>query len=425
MAIFDSIRRRMARLALGRGAALAAIVLVAAGAVSRAGAQEASGGRRTTEKIDLIADLIYDSNVAGAGAYVASLRHIKPSDEIFTPAVSLDLAQRIGRQSVYLGGTVGYDFHRVNKVLNRERIDLKSGVVGRIGFCRGQVSGKYGRHQSELSSLELVGGLTGPSNIKNTETAKSLDLSATCGNSIGFAPNFSVSETWSNNTSIPFTQNDSRTLSASAGIVYQQPSFGELNFFGSYTRSDFVNRHFFIGTVIKDDGYEFYAGGVSFQRKIGARLLGNASVSYTSLHSYLAAGGNYNSLTYSANLNYRFDSKLGANLAFSHSTSPSGRIGATFSVNRTLMGEIDYSVTSRLRTKLGASYARHSYPHSTIPVGVDLTEEAINREFVGASYQLNRRLLVSFDSSYLRRVANSTGLSYSAVQAGVTVRTTF
>ena len=118
-----------------------------------------AAGDRTTE-VDLIGNLIYDSNVAASDAAFAAARGIKPSDVIINPTVRLDLARPVGRQTVFLLATAGYDFYARNSRLNRENILVNPGVLGQFSRCEYDVSGSYSRGQNGLQELALgPGGL--------------------------------------------------------------------------------------------------------------------------------------------------------------------------------------------------------------------------------------------------------------------------
>jgi hypothetical protein len=93
-------------------AAIAATVALSPWAASAqvAAASTVAPGERL-QNVDLIADLIYSTNVAGGNAAVARQRGLtSAADEIFEPHVHLDIARPIGRETVYILGDVGYNF---------------------------------------------------------------------------------------------------------------------------------------------------------------------------------------------------------------------------------------------------------------------------------------------------------------------------
>ena len=407
--------------------ALAAVLFCGAGVNSSASAQAVSAPvlkpQTTTVEVDVVAEGIYDSNVAHSDLALAQARGLTPSDESFRPSVALNLGRRLGRQTLFLQGSVGYDFYRRNHVLDRERIDLHPGILFQLARCVGTLTGDYGRHQSELSDLALTNQASGFNVVKNTEEDKKLDLSGSCGRSIGFVPTFDVSQSWIDNSAALIRQNDSRSFSATAGLAYQRPAFGRASVFGSYVHTNFPNRSLLIG--LGGDGYDIYAGGLSYERHIGARLDGVISASYTSLNTRAAGAAGFKGFTYSASVNYQIDPKLLLKLSFARATLPSSRLGATFSIDNTLSGEFDFNLTSRLIVKGGGSYVHKNYPDSVGLIGFDLTKETVTSEFGDVTYRLNRRISLGLNVTHTQREANFSPLSYAETQVGLSVRSSF
>ena len=419
----------MRRFQVLSNAIFAAALLCAVGTKSGALAQQASPPvlkpQTTTVEVNVIADVIYDTNVAHSDSALATARGLKPSDESFRPSAFVNLGRRLGRQTLFLQGSVGYDFYRRNPILNRERIDLHPGMLFQFGRCAGSLSGNYGRHQSELNDLALVNSVSTLGVVKNTEEDKRIDLTATCGRAIGFAPTFDVSQSWNDNSNPRLQFNDSKTFAATAGLAYQRPAFGKATLFGNYNHTDFPNRQVLIAGAASGDGYDLYAAGLSYERHIGARLDGVISISYTALNNKVAGAGGFRGFTYSANGSYQIDPKLLLKLTFSRATLPSSRVGATFSVDNTVSGEFDYRLTSRLIAKVGGSYARKNYPVSVGLIGLDLTKENIGSEFGDVTYKLNRRISLDLNVIHTQRDANFAALSYAGTQVGLTVRSSF
>ena len=100
---------------------------------SSASAQEASTPvlkpQTTTFEINVVVVGIYDSNVAHSDLGLAQARGLTLADELFRPSAFRNLGRRFGRQILFLQGSVGYDFYRRNRVLDRERVDLHPGIL--------------------------------------------------------------------------------------------------------------------------------------------------------------------------------------------------------------------------------------------------------------------------------------------------------
>ena len=403
----------------------AAAVMSAAGVLAQAASMPPPQSQATKIDINVVADFIYDSNIAHSGAFLAQRRGIKPSDESFRPSVSADIGHRLGRQTLFFQGSVGYDFNRRNQILNRERIDLHPGVLLYIGPCGGTFAADYGRHQSEFANLALVNHIPELNIVKNTEETEKLEGSTTCGRRVGLVPTFDMSETWTHNNSALLKFADSRSFSATAGLAYQQPVLGKIDLFGNFARTDFPNRRAIVFGNTLIDGYDIYSGGLSYDRQIGARLDATVSVNYTSLKPRIPGSTGFKGVTYSAEGSYQFDPRLKLRFTLSRATLPSSRVGATFSVNNTLSGEFDYRVSPRLIVKVGGSHVRRSYPGALGTVTDDLTKETVNSEFGDATYRLNRRISLGLNVTHVQRDANFSQLSYSGNRVAVSVRSAF
>src|SRR5690606_34902281 len=128
----------------------------------------------------------YDSNVlrASDGQQLTSGHK---SDIRYSPSLNLDIYVPLSRQAVFLGGTVGYDFHQRNGTLDRERIALRGGADYQFGRCSGTLSGDYSRQLSDLTDFfdpstgDLLSG-------DNTEETRSVDFSVGCSRAYGLRP---------------------------------------------------------------------------------------------------------------------------------------------------------------------------------------------------------------------------------------------
>ena len=388
-----------------------------------AGAQQAPDvvpGQKV-RTLSLIAGLGYDDNVARSSAAVAAARGIKPSDEIFRPSVRLALAQPFGRQSLFLNATTGYDFYRVNPVLNRERLSFDGGAATNFGPCSQTFSGSYSRSQSDLALLALNNVVT---SVRNLTTSKSVGVNGSCGRSIGFAETFGVSEDWESNSSNALSPG-SKTFTLSGGLAYRRPSFGSLSTFGSYSRTLFDKPSFLPPNFPFSNGFKLYAGGVTYARRVGARLSGSASVSYSQLSPDAVGSIGFRGLTYSFTGNYAVSQRLQGMVKFSRHASPSTRIGGTFSIDQTLLGEIDYALGRRWNLKLGASRIDNDYRGNAISPGTDLTKQTLDTIFGSASYRLLRHVTVSLNVSHDQRDANLSGFTYASNKVGLTASTSF
>ncbi len=305
-------------------------------------------------EFDVVTDVVFDSNIARSDRALAATRGLTLSDEILTPLGLIDLALPIGRSSLFLNGSAGYDFYVNNRVLNQARINVLGGAIGQVGPCRETLSGAYARSQTALSDLNTVA-------VANVEDHESIALGAVCGRALGLAPTIQVAESWEQNSAPARQLVDDRSFTATAGLAYRRPALGSLTLFGEFVDTTYPNELVVQGNALRTGGYQVYAAGVKFDRHLGARIQGEVSLSYSALSPAIAGSGSFEGATYSGNLTYRTSGRLSAQVQYARSVTPSNVVGANFSIDDTLSGELDYRLGPRLGLTLGASHMKHHY----------------------------------------------------------------
>ena len=395
-----------------------------------AAAAQASGiaPGSSSQEFDLIADLIYSSNVTGVDATVARARGLSRSDEIFAPRLHFEVTRPLGRETAYVMGDAGYDFYAHNKGLNRENIDISPGVMGQIGPCQTGLTGEYSRAQRDLAELAAPpNGLAARLDQKDTLQVEQIGANAACVQSTGIGPSVTASQTWVQNSATIERYTDAQTFSGSAGLTYQRPVLGSVRVFGAYSHTDYPDRAGLAALVGGgvSTGYRTVSGGVSYTRSVGSRLEGSVSVSYTDLTSSGGSGPGFSGLTYSAALSYRVSSRLMTSTVISRETVPSNRLNSTYSIDKTFNVQASYDLSSRLGLAGGVSYAQDDYGQTPSPIEFDLTKQTIYTAYGSATLKLTRRFSFALDARHLQRNANFSGLSYPETRLGLTARASF
>jgi hypothetical protein len=376
----------------------------------------APAGRVTT--VDLIADLIYNSNVAYSDAQLAAARGLTLADEIINPDASFVLARRVGGQTVFVQGDAGYVYHRVNSQLDREKVDVTAGVNARYLRCQEVVSGEYAARQSDLAETQL--GVV--SNFQQVGTVAGM---VTCGRSIGLAPSVSVSQSWRDNSNVLMRQVNSNSFTVSPSLAYQQPALGALSLFATYAKTDYPNQTYPGPLGLLTGGYNLYAGGVRYDRRLGGRIEGTVTVSYTSLDQNGPGSQGFSGLTYAADLTYHVSSRLHAHANATRATTPSDRLGANYSVDETYEGDLTYALGPRLTISGTYSHRIRDYPGGSPLIVNDLTHEVSDQFTADATYELNRRVRLSLIAGDTERTANFPGLSFSSTTVELETRASF
>ena len=373
-----------------RGSAIA--VLSTVFVFSLCGSARADGD---TSRFNLEATLseTYDSNVAQSGAAVAAQRDIRPEDTISQPTVVGGLTLPLGLQSLFLKGSVGYAFYSRNTVLDSGLVDVQGGFDGRVRDCKAKLTGEYNYSRTNLG--DLTAAVT--RNIANTE---SLRLEGGCGAEIGFGPTMSVVQQWSSNSATSLFSSDYRSVTATAGIAYRRPDFGELSLIGSYGQTNFPNRTVMAGPDTIQDGYRDYSVGVQYDRKLGARIEGTIKVAYTTLDPYSAGAPGYRGIDYTGDLSLRVSSRLQAHVSVGQTPIPTVVSNSTYSLETHYSAAVDYAIGPRFSLTLTGSEVNDRYNGTGLVTGLDIRRQNLVTESASLRWEMSRRFALQLNGSH-------------------------
>jgi hypothetical protein len=394
-----------------------AAVLALAPAVARAqaAAPVAAGESRTSIQGSVTG--IYDNNVSRSNASIAAARGLVQQDFIVEPNVAFDLARPIGRQSLFLTGSTGYDFYARNRVFNRERIDVAGGAALQAAGCHATALADYARRQSQLQDLEFLGVL------ENLETDQLYRLSADCARPIGFSPTGSVSESITENSQALQKNADHHTLTGTAGLLYSNPGLGRLQLFGEYDTTRYPNR--IIGPGGKTDGYKAYSGGVSYERHVGARLDATAQATYMHLRPDAPGEPGFDGLTYKVDVTLQLGSRLKVSGDFEQGAIPANRIGVSFARSQSAQVGLNYASSSRLNFGAGGFIQDHRYEGAALDPTVFVTHERVSGLFGTSELKLGRKASLLLDCRWEQQTADIAAFSYDDVLVSLTAAIKF
>lgn len=389
------------------GTTVAALTLTVAMASTPAIAHE-------TRRLDLgvRGSVVYDSNFARSNSSQADVRDLNTEEITFEPSANFDFLMPIGRQSVFLNGNVGYQFHQENERLDSEVVQIGAGLNGDFGGCGGQISSLYSRQQSSLDDIALI-------NPKNILQLGTVSASANCVRPSGLAASFSGSLSRSRNSNPLQAQVDSDSSVVQGGLGYQRPAFGSLQVFARYSKTDYSNAR------AAESGFEATAIGLSFERKIGGRLQGRVEISQTDTDSSGAGstGGsdNFSGLTYGLGLTFRATDRLGAELSFNRDVIPSTRIGKLYDVQENFSISGQYELGSRLILGLGGGFGETT-SGGEVPValpGFVLTDSKTKNVFGSLTFRQSDRVSFTLSVTQFERNASNPLFDYSNTNVGL------
>lgn len=375
-------------------------------------------------------DVNYDSNVFGisdAQIQQNGIRGKSKDDFSFTPSLQLDLFLPFGRQSVYVRGGLGYDFHANNTQLDRERINLGLGGTALVtNSCSVGADANYSRNRTDAGDLfvDSEGLLV---RRVNTKEFRSIGAQASCAGVIGISPSFGYRHAETRNSGTLFKFNDSNQDTFDASIGYQRPSLGRISIYGNYSRGEYLNRNILglpdVIPGVPNDGVKSYSVGGRFERSIGTRISGAVSLGYSWVDPKAIFSQKFRGATYSVNLNVIPTNRVSVDLIASRAGNLSNSVLASFSVTEIYAINGTYKANDRLDLNFGTSLQKHDFRQVAATVdGLEfLKKDKFNRTYGGFAYNLNRRIRLNGLVSHQRRSADNPLFRYNNTTASLGV----
>jgi len=413
-----TVRRQTSKL----GGALASVAVCAVAALwgtqAAAQSQQPGGGRLGALSgtgsrlfdLELSGRAAYDSNVARGEDIVADIRHLHKDDYIYTPSVILDINLPVGRQAVFLVGTVGYDFYQYNKTLESSHVNLEAGAAGRVGPCSGTLTGDYSVRQSDLAVLPLVV-------TKNLETQDAIGAQVTCATRSGLGVFVSGQHSQIHNSANTGVV-DSHTDSVSGGLSYSTRLLGTAQLFVAHSRIGYDSSA--VLGILAPNSTDTSSVGVRLSRPIGKRLDGSADISYLNTHIDGPGTSNFSGFAGRGSLNYRVNPRLGLTLIYVRSVSPTIQSGFDYSIVSGFELDGRYRLSPRLSASAGATWNQTSYRGQRLFLPNLVTHDEDRGIFGALTLSVGKKASLSIDARQDVRNTNRPEFNYTAYRAGIT-----
>lgn len=362
---------------------------------------------------------VYESNFARSSPALAAQRGIERKEVTLRPQASLVVVQPLGRQSVYLQGTGGYDFHRNNERLDRHRYDVTTGYVARLGICQAGAIGTYRASQSDLALIDTT-------DTKNLNRATITGLSLACGRATGPNIGTSVQRVDTKNSNVVQKPADSTTESLQAMLGYGNPTLGKLAIVYSYANNELPNR-INPGRPV-GDGFWTQSLGLNAERNFGSRLRVAGTVSQTRVKREFAPAGvgqKFTSTTYAADASYRFGDRLLVELHGERSVKPAGRAGKLYDIDTGGQIQARYSFGTRYSATLGYSLSDVESNFDTLGARQVVTDARTRSAFGSIRYRQSDRASLVLDVRHDDRITNLPDFNYNSTRVGISAEVGF
>lgn len=391
---------------LGGASLIAALpTLAQAQAVGGAGAAGGSQGL----SINASAEVRHETNIARTNAATAALRGLHRSDEKFSPNLSLSLGKPFGPHNLTVSASAGYDFHRRNTRLNRERLQAGTSLGLNLGVCAPSLNSSISRRQSELGEIADTLG-TGTRTVRNAETQWSVGGSVSCGKSFGFRPTAGITYQ-DNSNSNPLRNGTNKNITTyMGGLDYVHPSIGDIQLFAQQRDLKFDDP-----TLQRGNRQRSY--GVSFTRTIGARLQGNASINWTNVKPRQPGVSSFNGVNWSANLSLKATPRIQVQAGLGKSITSSLAVDSNYNISTNYSINASYAVSPRINFNAGYSHTKRRFEGvgflpGTAPVNL-LTDDKKNSVSASVDYLFSPKLKFILDGGHDARSANTAFYDYT------------
>ncbi|MCJ2180048.1 hypothetical protein [Novosphingobium album (ex Hu et al. 2023)] len=363
---------------------------------------------------------LYDGNVIRGSAALADQRGLEKDDFRLTPSIDADIYKVLGTGYLSLNGSVGYDFYARNTRLNRERIATDLGAGAMLGPCGVDTTAGFSRSQSELADLNTAPDEYG--STKNTETRFNVGGMVACGSSVGFKPFAVLQASTARNSSTQRKGSDFDSITYGGGVMYAQPSIGEIRVFATGREVDFDKRDQVV--YFGAPKLRVRTAGGQFSRDIGARLSAFVLLAYTEVNQKGIVTGktDFNGLTWQGKLTLKASERMTFQATVSQDTIPSLGFNVDYMKRTDYAAQADFVMNSRMTLRLSGSHGIRNFYYSALSASENLTHDRVNT--FGASFRITPvgPFTVSLDAIYDDRKANLDIYSYNAVRAGISLQ---
>jgi hypothetical protein len=371
-------------------------------------------------KFDATLNALYDSNVARSDDATAKLRGVKPEDDILTPGVRASIVQTFGRQALFLQGDGGYEFHRRNHQLNRQRANVVGGLMTRIGQgCQEELYSAYRAQQSDLA--DIIQGT-----VKNLQQSTSVAAGVSCARETGLGGLLQVQREDVKNSDHTQKIEDVTSKTLSTQVSYGRPSLGTVGLVYSYARNEFPNR-INPGRPV-GDSFQVQSYGLQVQKKFTPKLHADATVTRTMVKREFAPAGvplKSKLTSYTADVFYGLGARIDLEAHATRSVQPSDRIGKLYDILKA--GEVagHYKLGSRFLVTAGYRLEDTDSNFDTaVPVMV-VTNSRLKSLYGSIRYRQSERLSLLLDLRHETRDTNLPSFNYTSNRVGLTAEAAF
>nr|WP_310525389.1 outer membrane beta-barrel protein [Polymorphobacter sp.] len=390
-------------------------------------------------RVEASMNTLYDSNMIRLGNGFPLGNYPQKSDFRFSPIVTLSTAVPVGRQQLFVSGTIGRDMYVHNTQLNRNRYAAAGGLNWRLGTrCSGLVDTNFESRQQLLSELSVV--------QPNKQDTFTYGASANCQTATGIGFGGSVRRVQVRNDSPDRVAFDANSWVFSPQLTYGSPNLGQFSLTGSWNKADYPEREILTTAgVFDNDGVEIISGRFGYERSLGSRLQVKAGISYIEVDPQprdivvlvptplpppvfdVQTREKSSNLGFDAAVSYKSGSRLSGTVSASRRATASVNVGAQYQLVQAIGLDVDYRMNRAISLGTGITYDQRDYRNSFISQQEPLlrVQDKITRVYGSINYAPVELYSVGFELSYQDRKSDPVEYSYDAFAAMLRLRVNF
>lgn len=370
---------------------------------------------------------VYNSNFVQSGNSQDAVR--------LSPGVEAAIGTQVGRQQLYVGGTLGRDIVLGLSRFNRNRYAIGAGANLRAGTrCTGNLGGQFQRRQLLQSDVvELV------DNVQREVVA---GVAMNCQGPVGIGFGGTTTYRTLRNDRAQRQIFDSNILTMAPQISYASPALGAFSIGGSFSRVRYPSRFLLTADGVEPDGIDIRSGRIGFSRALGTRLsvtLGASVIDAKPRPDRQLVPGpvvgqiveverdGFSGSGFDATLRMQLGARATITASADREARGGGNAGSLLVVSNAYGLDLDYRLTPAITAGIGGTINKQRYVSSFVSPDepVRRISDDIKRFYGQLSYSPRPRFSVSAEVAHQERQANPAIFSFSNTTGSLTMRVQF
>lgn len=363
----------------------------------------------------------FDSNFRRAGGTGSN------SAVRLSPLVDAGIGTLLGRQQVYVGGSVGRDIFLGNSEFNQNRYSIGAGANLVAGTrCTANVGSQFSQRQLLLAdAVELADNA-----LRDFVAGAGFSCQGPVG--VGFGATAVYRQ--SRNARLERQLFDVNNLTISPQISYASPVLGVFSLGGSFSKIRYPQRSVFTPEGLVQDGIDIRSGRIGFSRALGTRLqlsLGASLIDVKPQPPLQLVPGplpgtavsierdGFNGGGFDASLTARLGSRATISASAESSVRGGGNVGALLTRSKTYGVDANYRLSKALSAGVGGSIGDLRYIGSFASADEPIRRESdnIKRVYGQVNYSPSPRYSVGVEVAHQQRESNPDIFKFSNTSA--------